>query len=111
MEGFGRVVTRETGRMERLVERLRALSRPANRPHHLLDVLVPELEAIESLQASVEEKRITVTERPRRVRSREARHGPVDGIYTALATSVAWCAGEAPPWSDLARSNPRLIAS
>ena len=70
MESFGRVVTREIGRMEGLVERPRTLSRPANRPHHLLDVPVPELEAIESLQASVEEKPITVAERPRRVRSR-----------------------------------------
>jgi two-component system sensor histidine kinase AtoS len=61
VENFGRVVTREIGRMERLVERLRTLSRPGNRPHHTLDVRVPVTEAVEFLQPSLEQKRITVS--------------------------------------------------
>jgi two-component system sensor histidine kinase AtoS len=61
VENFGRVVTREIGRMERLVERLRTLSRPGSRPHHTLDVRVPVTEAVELLQPSLEQKRITVS--------------------------------------------------
>ena len=61
LENFGRVVTREIGRMERLVERLRTLSRPASRPRHPLDVRVPMIESLELLQASFEEKRIAVS--------------------------------------------------
>jgi signal transduction histidine kinase len=61
LENFGRVVTREIGRMERLVERLRTLSRPASRPRHPLDVRVPVLESLEFLQPFFDEKRIAVT--------------------------------------------------
>jgi PAS domain S-box-containing protein len=61
LENFGRVVTREIGRMERLVERLRTLSRPASRPRHPLDVRVPVVESLEFLQPSFDEKRIKVT--------------------------------------------------
>jgi PAS domain S-box-containing protein len=60
LENFGRVVTREIGRMERLVERLRTLSRPANRPRHPLDVREPITETLEFLQPSFEQKHITV---------------------------------------------------
>jgi PAS domain S-box-containing protein len=60
LENFGRVVTREIGRMERLVERLRTLSRPANRARHPLDVRVPITETLEFLQPSFEQKRIAV---------------------------------------------------
>jgi PAS domain S-box-containing protein len=61
LENFGRVVTREIGRMERLVERLRTLSRPGSRPRHPLDVRVPMIESLELLQPSFEEKRIGVS--------------------------------------------------
>ena len=61
VENFGRVVTREIERMERLVERLRTLSRPANRPHHSLDLRTALTEAVELFQPSFEEKRITVS--------------------------------------------------
>jgi signal transduction histidine kinase len=61
LENFGRVVTREIARMERLVERLRTLSRPANRPHHPVDVRMPVREVLELLQPSFEQKRIAVT--------------------------------------------------
>ena len=61
LENFGRVVTREIGRMERLVERLRTLSRPASRPRHPLDVRIPVLESMEFFQPSFDEKRIAVT--------------------------------------------------
>lgn len=61
LENFGRVVTREIGRMERLVERLRTLSHPASRPRRSLDVRVPIGESLEFLQPSFDEKRIAVS--------------------------------------------------
>src|SRR5437762_4518546 len=45
IDDFGRIVTREIGRMERLLDRLRTLSRPGERPRHLLDLRAPIAEA------------------------------------------------------------------
>jgi signal transduction histidine kinase len=58
IEEFGRVVTREIGRMERLVERLRALSRPSDRPKMPLDIRGPLGQAVEVLRPAFEEKSI-----------------------------------------------------
>lgn len=63
VDEFSRVVTREIGRMERLLERLRALSRPGERPRHPLDLRAPLLEAAEFLRPGFEEKRVTLTVR------------------------------------------------
>ena len=41
LEEFGRISTREIDRMQRLVDRLRTLSRPAGGPRHPIDVRVP----------------------------------------------------------------------
>lgn len=58
IDDFSRVVTREIGRMERLLERLRTLSGAADRPHQRLDIRAPILEAAEFLQATFDEKRV-----------------------------------------------------
>jgi PAS domain S-box-containing protein len=60
IDDFGRIATREMDRMERLLERLRTLSRPGDRPRHPLDVRAPIREALESLQPACDEKNITV---------------------------------------------------
>ncbi len=61
VEEFGRIVTREIGRMERLLERLRTLSRPSDRPRHLLDLRLPIGDALETMRAAFEEKNIIVS--------------------------------------------------
>jgi PAS domain S-box-containing protein len=60
VDEFGRVVTREIGRMERLVDRLRMLARPSDRPRQVLDLRRPVREAVEFLQPAFEEKRIAL---------------------------------------------------
>src|SRR5688572_14889358 len=60
IDDFGRIATREMERMERLLERLRTLSRPGDRPRHPLDVRAPIREAAESLQPACDEKNITL---------------------------------------------------
>jgi signal transduction histidine kinase len=60
IDDFGRIATREMERMERLLERLRTLSRPGDRPRHPLDVRAPIREALESLQPACDEKTITI---------------------------------------------------
>jgi PAS domain S-box-containing protein len=59
IEDFGRVVYREIRRMERLVDRLRILSRPAQRPLHIVNVRQPLMEALEFMQPAFEERRVT----------------------------------------------------
>jgi two-component system sensor histidine kinase AtoS len=61
IDDFSRVVTREIGRMERLLERLRTLSSAADRPRQRLDIRAPILEAAEFLQATFDEKRVGLT--------------------------------------------------
>lgn len=60
VDEFSRVVSHQIGRMEHLVERLRMLSRPSDRPRQLLDVRAPLRDAVEFLQPAFDEKRITV---------------------------------------------------
>ena len=57
---FGRIVGREVNRMEGVVDRLRTLAHPGRRPEHAIDVRVPLGEALEFIQATLDEKRITV---------------------------------------------------
>ena len=61
LDRFSRIVTREVERMERLVGRLRTLSRPDQRPRHVLDVRGPLVDALECVQAALDEKRITLS--------------------------------------------------
>ncbi|MEX2147194.1 MAG: ATP-binding protein, partial [Candidatus Rokuibacteriota bacterium] len=61
IDDFGRVAAREMERMERLLERLRTLSRPGDRPRHPLDVRAPIREALEALQPACDEKNISMT--------------------------------------------------
>jgi PAS domain S-box-containing protein len=58
LEDFSRVVTREIGRMERLLERLRTLARSAGRSYQPLDIRAPIVEAAEFLQAAFDEKSV-----------------------------------------------------
>ncbi len=60
IDEFSRVVTREIGRMGRLIERLRTLGRPSAVTLGPLDVRQPVVEAMEIMQAAFEEKRLTV---------------------------------------------------
>jgi signal transduction histidine kinase len=57
-EDFSRVVTREIARIERLLERLRTMSRSTDRLPQRLDIRVPIVDAAEFLQAGFDEKRI-----------------------------------------------------
>ncbi len=57
-ERFGRVANREIGRMEHLVDRLRALAKPSGRPHRQLEICEPISDALELLQPRLEERGI-----------------------------------------------------
>jgi PAS domain S-box-containing protein len=61
IEEFSRVVSREIGRMERVVDRLRVLSRPGARPRRRLDVRGPLRDALEFLGPVFEQKQLSVT--------------------------------------------------
>src|SRR3989442_1751111 len=61
IEDFGRIATPEIQRMERLLERLRTLSRPSDRLRQPLDLRVPVTEAVETMRAAFEEKNLVVT--------------------------------------------------
>jgi PAS domain S-box-containing protein len=56
VDEFSRICGREIIRMERLIERLRTLSRPGLRPHRVVDVRQPMGDALEFMQATFEEK-------------------------------------------------------
>jgi PAS domain S-box-containing protein len=58
---FGRIASREIGRMERLIERLRTLSRPNDRPRRPLDLRSPITDALETMRAAFEEKNLVVS--------------------------------------------------
>jgi PAS domain S-box-containing protein len=60
-EEFGRISTREIDRIQRLLDRLRTLSRPAGGPRHPVDVRMPLTEALELVQPALEEKGLTMT--------------------------------------------------
>ncbi len=61
LEEFGRISTRAIGRIQRLVDRLRTLSRPGGGPRHPVDVRIPLTEALELVQPGLEEKNHTMT--------------------------------------------------
>jgi len=61
VEEYGRTAAREIARMERLLERLRTLSRPSGRPRHALDLRLPVSDAIEAIRPTVGEKSICVS--------------------------------------------------
>lgn len=61
---FSRVVTREINRMERLVERLRALSRPSDGRRKPVDLRDPVCQAVEFLRPAFAEKRIAIALAP-----------------------------------------------
>jgi PAS domain S-box-containing protein len=58
LDDFSRVVTREIGRIERLLDRLRTMSRSTDRPPRRLDIRAPIADAAEFLQAGFDEKGI-----------------------------------------------------
>src|SRR5205085_9228065 len=57
---FGRIVGREIHRMERVVDRLRTLAHPGRRPEQAVDVRAPLAEALEFMQATFDEKSVTI---------------------------------------------------
>jgi signal transduction histidine kinase len=57
---FGRVVDREVTRVDRLVERLTTLSRSSERAPHPVDLRVPINDAVEALQAAMEDKGLAI---------------------------------------------------
>jgi PAS domain S-box-containing protein len=61
IENFGRTVTHEIARIERLLDRLRALSRPAERPRHPVDLRAPIGDAIEAMRPAFVEKSIVLS--------------------------------------------------
>ena len=60
VDEFGRIVGREIDRMERVVDRLRTLAHPGRRPQHAVDVRAPLAEALEFMQATFDEKSVTI---------------------------------------------------
>ena len=55
---FDRVVNHEIAKMERLLDRLRTLSHPGERPHHPIDLRAPTGDAIEAMRPVFGEKSI-----------------------------------------------------
>src|SRR5438874_4345159 len=60
VDEFGRIVRREIHRMERVVDRLRTLAHPGRRPEYAVDVRAPLAEALEFMQATFDEKSVTI---------------------------------------------------
>ena len=58
---FGRVVTREIARIEQLLDRLRTLSRPGDRPRHPIDLRAPIGDAIEAMRPAFSEKTVVLS--------------------------------------------------
>ncbi len=58
---FGRVVGHEIAKMERLLDRLRALSRPGERPRHPIDLRAPIGDAIEAMRPVFAEKSVVLS--------------------------------------------------
>jgi PAS domain S-box-containing protein len=85
LEDFSRVVTREIGRIERLLDRLRTMSRSTDRVPQRLDIRAPIAEAAEFLQAGFDEKRIRLVldlgDQPRFV---TADHGEIEQLFINL---------------------------
>jgi PAS domain S-box-containing protein len=58
---FERVVGREIASIERLLDRLRTLSRPGERPHHPIDLRAPIADAVEAMRPVFAEKRVVLS--------------------------------------------------
>jgi len=58
IDEFGRISSREIGRIERLLDRLRTFAQPSERPHVRIDLRAPLGEAIEVLEPTFAEKGI-----------------------------------------------------
>jgi signal transduction histidine kinase len=56
IDEFGRISSREIGRIERLLDRLRTLAQPSERPHVRIDLRAPIAEAVEVLEPTFAEK-------------------------------------------------------
>jgi len=61
IENFGRTVTHQVDRMESLLDRLRTLARPGERPQHPLDLRAPIGAAIEALRPAFVEKSVVLS--------------------------------------------------
>jgi signal transduction histidine kinase len=61
IENFGRTVTHQVDRMERLLDRLRTLARPGERPHHPIDLRSPIGAAIEAMRPAFVEKSVVLS--------------------------------------------------
>jgi PAS domain S-box-containing protein len=61
IEHFGRTVTHQIARMERLLDRLRTLSHPGERPQHPIDLRVPIGDAIEAMRPAFVEKNVVLS--------------------------------------------------
>ena len=60
LEEFGRISTRETDRIQHLLDRLRTLSRPVEGPRHPLDVRLPLGDVIGLMQPTLAKKNLTL---------------------------------------------------
>jgi signal transduction histidine kinase len=58
IDEFGRISSREIGRIERLLDRLRTLAKPSERPHVRIDLRAPLGEAVEVMEPTFAEKGI-----------------------------------------------------
>jgi PAS domain S-box-containing protein len=61
LEVFGRIASRDIDRIQRLLDRLRTLSRPAGGPRVPIDLRAPLIEALELMQPTLEEKGLAMT--------------------------------------------------
>jgi signal transduction histidine kinase len=60
IDEFGRISSREIGRIERLLDRLRTLAKPSERPHVRIDLRAPVGEAIEVMEPTFAEKGVRI---------------------------------------------------
>jgi PAS domain S-box-containing protein len=60
LEEFGRIATREIDRIQRLVDRLRTLSRPAGGPRQPIDIRVPLADVLALVRPTLEEKSLVL---------------------------------------------------
>jgi len=61
LEEFGRISTREIGRMQKIVDRLSMLSQPTNGPREPIDVRNPLGHALELIRPMVDQKKVVVS--------------------------------------------------
>src|SRR5215470_3783628 len=61
IENFGPTVTHQIDRMERLLDRLRTLARPGERPQHPIDLRAPIGAAIEAMRPAFVEKSVVLS--------------------------------------------------